>query len=278
MELWQSALLLAVGAAAGFLNVMAGGGSLLTVPTMVFLGMPGPVANGTNRIALLVQNIVAVGTFFRRGYSDFRLSLTLAAASLPGAIIGAYAGTRLDGVWFNRTLAAIMIGVMILMATRRNARASKQARTPPPGVETNLPDERVDEAAGLAVEAPPAKAIEPRRLLWGHLGMGALGFYGGFIQIGIGFLIMPLLHRVMGLDLVRVNMHKVFVIGVYTVAALAVFASRVEIVWLAGAALAAGNALGGWLGAHTSVSRGEGVIRFVLYSVLVVFVVKLLFF
>jgi uncharacterized membrane protein YfcA len=75
----------ATGVAAGFLNVMAGGGSLLSVPVMLFLGLPGPVANGTNRISIIAQNIVAVRTFFRRGFSDFRLSLSLAACALPGA-------------------------------------------------------------------------------------------------------------------------------------------------------------------------------------------------
>ena len=88
-DLWQAGLLVAVGAAAGFLNVMAGGGSLLTVPVMVFMGLPGPVANGTNRIAILAQNITAIATFARRGFGDFRLSMTLAACALPGAVVGA---------------------------------------------------------------------------------------------------------------------------------------------------------------------------------------------
>ena len=114
-ELWQAGLLVAVGIAAGFLNVMAGGGSLLTVPVMVFMGLPGPVANGTNRIAILAQNITAIATFARRGFKDFRLSLTLAACSLPGAIAGALLGVQFHGVWFNRALALIMVGVMLVM-------------------------------------------------------------------------------------------------------------------------------------------------------------------
>jgi hypothetical protein len=75
LEIWQLGLLSAAGVVAGFLNVMAGGGSLLTVPIMVFMGIPGPVANGTNRIAILAQNITAATTFFKRGYAEFRLSL-----------------------------------------------------------------------------------------------------------------------------------------------------------------------------------------------------------
>ena len=74
MEYWQILLLLVVGIFAGWLNVLAGGGSLLTVPVMIFMDIPAPVANGTNRIAILAQNFTAVVTFFRKGFSDFKLS------------------------------------------------------------------------------------------------------------------------------------------------------------------------------------------------------------
>jgi uncharacterized membrane protein YfcA len=242
-------MLSAIGVVAGFLNVMAGGGSLLTVPVMVFMGVPGPVANGTNRIAILAQNITAVTTFFRRGFSDFKLSLTLAACSLPGAVAGALVGTRLEGVWFNRVLALIMLGVMLVMATGGNRKNR--------------------DAAG-----------EPNRkqLLWGHICMVGVGFYGGFIQLGVGFIIMPVLHRVMGLDLVRTNMHKVFIVMSYTLVALVVFASQVEILWVVGLALAVGNSLGGWIATNVQVDRGESVINLVLNIVLAAFVIKLLFF
>jgi hypothetical protein len=249
MELWQLGLLSAIGVVAGFLNVMAGGGSLLTVPVMVFMGLPGPVANGTNRIAILAQNVTAVVTFLRRGFSDFRLSLSLAACSLPGAVAGALVGTRLEGIWFNRVLAVIMIGVMLVMwlgGHRKNG----------------------------AEQAEPSR----RQLLWGHLCMVGVGFYGGFIQLGIGFIIMPVLHRVLGLDLVRTNMHKVFIVMSYTVVALAVFASQVEILWVVGLALALGNSIGGWIATNVQVDRGEGVINLVLNVVLVAFIIKLLFF
>ncbi len=249
MEIWQLGLLSAIGVVAGFLNVMAGGGSLLTVPVMVFMGVPGPVANGTNRIAILAQNITAVTAFFRRGFSDFKLSLTLAACSLPGAVAGAMVGTRLEGVWFNRVLAIIMLGVMLVMATGGN-RKNRDA-----GGEPNR-----------------------NQLLWGHLCMVGVGFYGGFIQLGVGFIIMPVLHRVMGLDLVRTNMHKVFIVMSYTLVALVVFASQVEILWIVGLALALGNSVGGWIATNVQVDRGEGVINMVLNAVLVVFIIKLLFF
>ncbi len=248
MEAWQLLLLAAVGVLAGWLNVMAGGGSLLTVPVMLFMGIPGPVANGTNRIAILAQNVSAVAAFRRKGFSDFRLSLSLSVAAAIGALGGASVGVHLAGEWFDRVLALVMIAVMVLMAT------------------------------GHDKVQPIDHAAQPRRLALGHVLMVGAGFWGGFIQIGVGFVLMPILHRVLGLDLVRVNMHKVFIVLLYTVVALLVFASQLELLWWTGAALALGNATGGWLGAHTTVKRGELWIRRVLYVALTAFVIKLLLF
>jgi hypothetical protein len=246
IEFWQLALLTLTGVAAGFLNVMAGGGSLLSVPVMLFLGVPGPVANGTNRISIIAQNIVAVRTFFRRGFSDFRLSLTLTAFAIPGAILGAMVGVELDGVWFERVLAAVMIGVLILMQLPGGKRAG------------------------------PSLELTQGRWWAGHLLMFGAGCWGGFIQIGVGFILMPILNRVMGLDLVRTNMHKVFIALTYNLVAVAIFASLVSIHWAFGLALALGNAVGGYFGARFSISGGEVWIQRVFTAVLLVFIAKLL--
>ncbi len=249
MEYWQGITLVFVGIVAGFINVMAGGGSMISVPVMVFMGIPGPVANGTNRIAILAQNITAVITFFKKGYSDFRLSLTLSLFALPGAVAGAFIGTRLEGVWFNRTLALIMLVIMLIMATKKKTNEQKAA----------VP-------------------VSRWRMITGHLLMLAAGFLGGFIQIGVGFVLLPILNRVLGLDMVRANMHKVFIIGTYTVVALIIFVTQVELLWMLGICLALGNSIGAWLGAHMSVTKGEKLIKTVLYIVLTIFIIKLLFF
>ena len=217
---------------------------------MVFLGLPGPVANGTNRVAILVQNASATLGFFRQGFSNFRLSASLTACAIPGAVLGAYWGTKLEGPWFNRILAAVMVGVLILMCRKKRT---------PSGSETESP-------------APPST----RRIILAHACMVGVGLYGGFIQAGVGFVVMAVLHRVLRLDLVHVNMHKVFIIGAYTIVALAVFAYQGRVLWSAGAVLAAGMAIGAWVAAHVAVKRGDGVIRIVLNVVLVAMVVKLI--
>lgn len=243
-------LLAVVGTVSGFLNVMAGGGSMLTVPLMIFLGMPGPVANATNRVAILAQNATAVTTFYRKGFADFKLSLSLAACTIPGAVLGAYTAANIRADYFNQLLAVIMLVIMVVMWAGDRRKPTEQQVTRP----------------------------SRKRLIWGHVLMVFAGLWGGFIQIGVGFILMPILHRVMGLDLIRTNMHKVLIVLVYTAIALLVFASQLQIVWIAGIALALGNSLGGWFGAHFQVKKGVGAIKWVLNIVLVAFIIKLLFF
>ncbi len=253
MEPWQLLLLTGIGLIAGTLNVIAGGGSLLSLPVLVFLGLDGPVANGTNRIAILAQNATAIGGFRARGFSDWKLSLSLSLAALPGGICGALLGTMVRGELFNRILGAILIAVLLYLAWQR------WKKKPSSGKPSTDP-----------------RPLTSRQRVLGHLALVVVGFYGGFIQAGVGFLLMAALHQVMGLDLVRVNMHKVFIVAVFTFAALVVFALKGQVLWIPGIALAIGNSLGGWIGSQISVLKGESWIRAVLYGTLLLMAVRLL--
>jgi len=241
-------LLTVTGVATGFLNVMAGGGSMLSVPIMIFLGVPGTVANGTNRIAILPQNISAVWAFYRKGFSNFKLSLSLGACTIPGTLIGAALASKVPNDQFNTLLAIIMVLVLVIMS---------------------LPQPKTLEA-----KQTPSR----NRLIAGHLLMIAIGFWGGFIHIGVGFLLMPVLNRVMQLDLISTNMHKVFIVLCYTIVALAVFASNLELIWKYGIALGIGTWIGAWLAANMQVKKGVGAIKVTLNIVIVAFIIKLLFF
>jgi uncharacterized membrane protein YfcA len=117
-----------------------------------------------------------------------------------------------------------------------------------------------------------------KRLVAGHGLMVAAGFWGGFIQIGMGFILLPILHRVLGLSLVTANIHKVFIILLYTLAALFVFGNQLELLWWIGGVMAVGNGVGGWLGARLTLSGGERVIRALLIIAIAVMIVKLIWF
>ena len=251
LSFYDYALLAIVGVGAGFINVLAGGGSLLTVPALVFMDVPGPIANGTNRIAIIAQAVAAMWAFFKRGYHNIRLSLSLAISLLPGAALGAYIGTGIEGVWFNRLLAGVMLAVMVVMIL--------EPKSPP------NPD-------------PQTLTTTRKRLIIAHAMIAVIGFYGGLIHIGIGFLIMPVLHRVARLDLIEVNMHKMAIILPYSLLALWIFASETGVLWIAGLALAIGNSIGGWLGVHFAVKKGEKFIKLVFNLSLLALIVKLLFF
>jgi uncharacterized membrane protein YfcA len=108
--------------------------------------------------------------------------------------------------------------------------------------------------------------------------MVAAGFWGGFIQIGMGFILLPILNRVLGLDLVAANIHKVFIILLYTISALWVFGNQLELLWWIGAVMAVGNAVGGWLGARLTLQGGERVIRWVVVFSIAGMMVKLIWF
>ena len=210
MEILYITLLFFVGIVAGFQNVMAGGGSLMALPVMIFIlnGMPqyeslntSQLANGTNRVAILIQNVFAVAGFRKKGFSDFKTSIILALFTLPGAILGAYYATKIGGPLFKQILGVVMIVVLILMAQKKKLSAAQTAKAYP-------------------------------KLTC--LAMFGIGFYGGFIQAGVGVLFMIVLHGLMNLDLVKTNMHKVFIVLIYTVPALIIFTLGGKVIWWMG--------------------------------------------
>lgn len=251
LELWHYVALIGAGIVGGFINVMAGGGSVITVPVMVFLGVPGPMANGTNRIAILAQNLTAAATFWAAGKQQWGLSARLACCAMPGAGLGAWLGSGLSGEAFRVVLALVMLVVLILMQRRHNTSASTMT---------------------------PSPSGAPTRRTAGYLFMVAAGFWGGFIQIGMGFILMPILHRVMGFDLVTTNVQKVFITAAYTVVALVVYAYNSDMLWLLGSILAVGNAIGGYLGARMTLRGGDAIIRRVMTVAIIIMIARLLFF
>lgn len=247
IELWHYGLLFLGGLVSGWINVLAGGGSIMTLPVMLFIGLPAPVANGTNRIGIIFQNLSAVYGFFREGFSSFKLSLTLSICASIGAIFGAKIGVQVDGVIFNYVLAAVMIAVMLAMMFGNTSTQNNEGST-------------------------------GKNLVLGHILMIGAGLWGGFIQIGVGFILMPILNRIMCFDLKHTNMHKVFIALTYSIFALIVFAAEVTIVVSVGIALAIGSIIGGYIGAHTTIKKGDVWIKTVMYLTLTAMIIKLIFF
>lgn len=233
------------GLVAGFINVMAGGGSTLTVPMLIFAGLDPTVANGTNRVAIFVQNVSAIASFRQEKFVRFKISLFMALFCLPGAITGAILASKIDDALFQKILGIIMIGIIISMIIPK----SKQ---------------KYD----LDPDTQPPWTI--------YLAMFGIGFYGGFIQVGVGFILMAALYNILRVNLVWVNVHKVFIIFLYTIPALIIFFYFGKVDLLLGLILAAGNALGAWWAAKLSVKKGDKVIKYVLMVAVLIMALKLL--
>lgn len=246
---WQLPLLFLIGIIAGVLNVLAGGGSLLTLPLLIFMGLPSAVANGTNRIAIFFQNLFAIRGFKKRGYFSAELALICTPPALLGSWLGARLAISMDALVFNRLLALIMIGVLVVTA--------------------------LDPMKRLRYEGGGMFGTRRKLVLAGSFFF--VGVYGGFVQAGVGFIVIAAL-LVHGLDLVRINALKVFVVFVYTFIALCVFIYHGQVNYVLGIGLAAGNSAGGMLGPKLAAEKGHHWIKKLVNLTVLAFAVKLLFF
>jgi hypothetical protein len=244
-------LLFAAGLIAGVLNVIAGGGSFLTLPILMFLGLPPGVANGTNRVGILLQNVGAVWSFERHGVLDWRSVLWAATPSIPGAALGVWLALIVSDHAFKRILALLMVTLSLWTLWSKRANSATEA--------------------GHDNEAP----VTGR---WVGIGIAFffIGVYGGFVQAGVGFLILAATTAA-GLDLVRGNAVKVLTVLCFTGLSLALFAWNGRVDWTMGLVLAAGTTLGGLAGARLTVLKGHRWIRGVVTVTMILFALKLWF-
>jgi uncharacterized membrane protein YfcA len=241
-------LLFLAGLVAGTLNVIAGGGSMLTLPVMIFLGLPPTVANGTNRVAILIQNIGASWAFHRKKLISRDWLLLAVPPALVGVVVGTLVAVKIGDLAFQRILALILVALAAWTVWR-------PIKPPEEG------------------DAPPPKGT--RRWAFALFFFFA-GAYGGFIQAGVGFIILAVT-TAGGLNLIRGNALKIPLVLAFTAVALAVFAWNGKVDWGVGLALAAGNFLGGLAGVRLQISKGHKWVRGVVTLTIVVFAVRLLF-
>ncbi|AGB40438.1 putative permease [Halobacteroides halobius DSM 5150] len=247
MSLFEISIVLFAGLAAGFINTLAGGGSLIAMSALIFMGLPSAIANGTNRIAVLVQNIVAVTNFKRKGFFDLKLNLKLAIPAVIGAVFGSSVAITLPEELFNKILAGIMflvLGVIILNPTKDT-------------------ENKVE-------------ALNLKQQIIAMIAFFFVGIYGGFIQAGVGFMFIVTLSLITDSSLVKINSIKVFVIAAYTISSLVVFITNGKINWLLGIILAVGNSLGAYLGSNFAIAKGDRWIKVILIVLILAMALRLL--
>jgi uncharacterized membrane protein YfcA len=234
---WTYPLLFGVGLAVSAVNSVSGGGSTLSLPVLILLGLPSAVANGTNRIGVLAGAMGSLTAFKSLGHFHPRLAWQVGWPACLGALTGSLLAVRLPDRIFNPVLAAVMIFVSV-MAFRK--------RPPLPG--------RDGDAAMRSGPLP-------------FLAFLGIGFYGGFIQAGSGLIMIYAFGRLSNLNIFQINSLKVFNTVLFISVSLVTFIAAGKVDWPMAAALGAGNLAGGWLGSHWQVRKGERwVNRFVLVT------------
>lgn len=236
----------AVGLLVGFINTLAGSGSLLSLPLLMFLGLPANVANGTNRIGILLQSLVAVGSFKQQKVFEWKEGMLRAVPAVVGAIIGAISAVRItDAVM--EIIIGIMLVVMFFLLLYKPARWLEGQQ----------------------------KQISAKPGLLQIFVFFIVGLYGGFIQAGVGFFLLAGLVLSAGYNLVKANAIKVLIVLIYTPFALAIFIFNNQVNYELGLILGAGNIVGALLASKMAVKRGSHFVRYILLFALVLSALKL---
>ncbi|MEA3495319.1 MAG: sulfite exporter TauE/SafE family protein [Bacteroidota bacterium] len=246
MSFIEIIILVFAGVMVGFINVLAGGGSIISLSVLMFMGLPVNLANGTNRIAILLQNVVAVSNFQRKKVLDLKKGKWLLIPAVIGSLFGAQLANNLNEIILERSIAVVLIVILFTMIYK--------------------PSKWLKEQEDLLV-----KKIN----VWQILIFLFVGFYGGFIQAGVGFFLLTALVFSTGYELVKANALKVFIILCYTPFSLLVFVIHGDVDWLYGVILAIGTMAGAFLASKFAIEKGAKFVRWIVIIVILVTILKL---
>jgi len=239
MEWYIYPILVIAGVLVGFINTLAGSGSLISLPLLMYLGLPANVANGTNRVAILLQSAVGTGSFLKQKVIRVKDGIWLSVPAVVGAVIGALFAVDLNENVLRKVIGGLMVVMVLLMILK--------------------PEAWLKGKAGYSHARPGILQIAI---------FFAIGLYGGFIQAGIGFFLLGGLVLGAGMDLMKANALKNMIVLLYTPFALAIFIWNGQVDWVIGLTLAAGNMAGAWIAAHMAVKRGTKFIRIIMLVVI----------
>jgi len=242
--------LLAIGAGilAGFINTLAGSGSLITLSMLIFLGLPPSLANGTNRIGILIQSIVGVLKFQSAGKFAWDDGEFLIVPTTLGAIVGAFIAIDLNEQWMNTAIAIVMAIMLVVIVLE--------------------PEKWLREKSELSANY---------RGIGNFLLFFLIGAYGGFIQAGVGvFLLFAMVTRC-GFSVANANAIKLFLVLIFTVPAVIIFVVYDQVHWLLGGIMAIGQGIGAWIAANFASNSKNAAIwtRRLLIVIITLSILKL---
>jgi uncharacterized membrane protein YfcA len=239
MTLIEIIILIIAGLFVGFINTLAGGGSIISLSILMLLGLPANVANGTNRIGILFQNIAAVASFKQQKVLETKKALIVAIPAVIGSLIGAWIAVDINEQIFERAIAIIMI-VMLIFILFNPQKLLYGNR------------ELVEKKVGF----------------WQIILFFFIGIYGGFIQLGIGYFLIASIVLGLGYDLVKTNAVKVFIVLLYTPFTLAIFIWNDQVNWAYGLVLTIGTFIGATIASRLAVKKGVNFVKWVIVVVI----------
>ena len=239
MTLIEIIILITAGLFVGFINTLAGGGSIISLSILMLLGLPANVANGTNRIGILVQNIAAVASFKQQKVLETKIAMILAIPAIIGSLIGAWIAVDINEEIFERAVAIIMIVMLffILFNPQKLLHGNKEL-------------------------------TEKKISFWKILLFFFIGLYGGFIQIGIGYFLIASILLGLGYDIVKTNAIKVLIVLLYTPFTLIIFILNDQVNWAYGLTLTIGTFIGATIASRLAVKKGVNFVRWVIVLVI----------
>lgn len=245
---WLEIILLIVsGLLTGFINTLAGGGSVISLSVFMFLGLPPQIANGTNRIGVLFQTLSSSGSFRRYKVLNFREGTRLAIPAVIGSILGAQLAVDINKQVFNHVIAVLLIVIMVMMFIK--------------------PTQWIKGNENLVGKRPGWIQM---------LVFFGIGLYGGFIQAGVGYFLLAGIVLGAGYDLVKANAIKGWIVLLYTPFALGVFFINGQVNWAFGLVHAIGNIIGAMIASRMAVKQGAGFVRWVIVAFIVITATDLL--
>lgn len=235
-------LLIGAGFLAGFINTIAGGGSMLTLPAFMMMGLPADIANGTNRVGIFLQSVAGARGFHRKGKLAPDTIVPTLVPTLLGSLAGSLLASYLPVSWLKPALLVTMLGMAALMLVQPSVVA------PPPGT--------------------PACTLRERPAAW--FGLLLAGLYGGFVQAGVGFILIAALAGGLRYDLVRANALKMAITAALTLVALGVFILRGQVLWIPGLVMAAGTVAGAMVSVQFAIRVPQAVLKWVLFVMVLI--------
>ena len=239
-------ILVCSGLVVGFINTLAGGGTIISISVFMFFGLPPVVANGTNRIAVLLQNTTAVANFSKKKMIDWNKALRLAIPIALGGTTGAFLANIISNVFFNYFFGFVIVLIGITLIFK--------------------PKQWLNEKENLV-----HKALK----WWHYLLFFIIGIYGGFIHVGIGYIILSSLVLFTGNELTKANAIKNFLVLSYIPLSLIIFAVQGNVNWAYGLIHGIGNIAGAQIASSIKFKNSGNFIRYIMIALIIVVILQL---